>query len=318
MWQCCCQRSKRREAARRSQCQNNLKQLGLAMHNFESEHGKLPYAAAYWGTGGWVKESLPYIEEQALADQWDDAKLYHQEPNLDVCRVQIPTYMCPSDEPTRSSWDGVAFEMANFNYAVNLGNTTVYRVSPYNGIVFLGAPFYYEEDINKIHEVRLATILDGTSKTLMLAEVRQAPDTLGTDALNDDLRLTWYGHHTGITTHEAPNTDVPDYVQPGWCPKPSVAASIGMPCDNETGQTGGSKPKNLSARSVHQGGVHVAMCDGSVSFILDDIDLTTWHKLGSGQMKEAMGDMIQGEYGSAGSWWLPISSHGFCMEMNPE
>lgn len=280
-----------REAVRRAQCINNLKQLGLAMQNFDSAHGKLPFAGAHWGSGGWVKKTLEFIEEGALADRWNDAVGYHVQPNLDVCRVQIPTHMCPSDTATRSSWGGIAFEMANFNYAVNLGNTSVYRVSPLNGVTYRGAPFHYEEDPNKITEVNLNKIEDGMSKTLMLAEVRQAPNSIAQDSTHKDLRgLIWYGHHAGITTHEAPNTSVPDYVQSGWCPKPAESAAIGMACATESGQATGATPKNLSSRSVHTGGVQVAMCDGSVRFVDNDINLTTWRNLGSSRDGQALGD----------------------------
>ncbi len=184
-----------------------------------------------------------------------------------------------------------AFEMANFNYAVNLGNTSVFRVSPLNGVTYRGAPFHYEDDSNKITEVDLATIHDGMSNTLMLAEVRQAPDSIGQDSTHKDLRgLIWYGHHAGITTHEAPNTSVPDYVQNFWCPEPVKAAAIGMPCAHESGQTAGATPKNLSSRSVHPGGVQVALCDGSVRFVDNGIDLTTWRNLGSSRDGEVLGD----------------------------
>jgi prepilin-type N-terminal cleavage/methylation domain-containing protein len=280
-----------REAARRAQCLNNLKQLGLAMHSFNTTHGKLPFAGAHWGSGGWVKASLPYIEQQTLADQWNDAVGYHVQPNLDVCRATIPTHICPSDRSTSSSWGGRAYRMANFNYAANLGNTSVFRVSPLNGVEYLEAPFHYEEDPNKIVEVDLARVKDGTSNTLLLAEVRQAPDNLGQDSTHKDLRgLIWYGHHAGITTHEAPNALVPDYVQNFWCPNPAEAAAEGMPCQHESGKATGATPKNLSARSVHAGGVQVVLCDGSVRFVQDSIALTTWRNLGSSEDGEVLGE----------------------------
>ncbi len=281
-----------REAARRMQCSNNLKQLGLAMHNYHAAHGTLPFAASHWGHGGWVKMTLPYIEQQAMADNWDETKLYLQQPNLDLCRMPLATHICPSDVRTRSSWGGNAYEMANFNYAVNLGNTSVYRVSPLNGVTFRGAPFHYEEGVTAdIETFDFASIRDGTTSTLMFAEVRQAPTSLATDSTHKDLRgLIWYGHQTGFTTHEAPNTTVPDYVQNGWCPKPDLAADIGMPCANESGQKSGATPKNLFARSTHPGGVQVTLCDGSVRFISESIELATWRNLGSSQDREVLGN----------------------------
>ncbi|MCA9269202.1 MAG: DUF1559 domain-containing protein [Planctomycetales bacterium] len=280
-----------RESARRMQCSNNLKQLALALHTYHEAYNAFPYAARHWGQGGWVKFTLPYIEQQAIADRWDDAQLYSSQPNLDLCRVQIPTHICPSDTKTRSSWGGGSQAMANFNYAVNLGNTSVYRVSPLNGVTFRGAPFHYEESPTaNVQTFDIGSIRDGSSNTLLLAEVRQAPDSLATDSSHKDLRgLIWYGHHTGITTHEAPNTTAPDYVQNGWCPKPTEAAALRMPCATESGQATGATPKNLSARSTHSGGVSTAFCDGSVHFIPDTIDLATWRRLGSSQDGEVLG-----------------------------
>ncbi len=272
-----------REAARKLQCSNNLKQLGVAMHSYHVAHNNLPYCARHWSQGGWPKFTLPYLEESGIAQRWDESRGYHQEPNLSLCRLQIPVHICPSDTKTRSSWGGIPYEMANFNYAVNLGNTSVYRVSPLNGVTYHEAPFYYEESPTaEVKTVNFSDITDGTSNTVMLAEIRQAPDLLATDATHKDLRgLVWYGHQSGITTHEAPNTAVPDYVQNGWCPKPVDAADIGMPCANQSGHSTGATPKNLFARSTHSGGVQVALCDGSVRFVLDSIDLTTWRNLGS-------------------------------------
>ncbi len=282
-----------REAARRLQCSNNLKQLGLAMHNYHSAHNVLPFAASWWGAGGWVKMTLPFIEQTALAASWDESasKCYCDEPNLTICRMSIPAHICPSDTPSRSSWDGGNVALANFNYAVNLGNTSVYRVSPLNGVVFHEAPFHYEEErtTSKMQVFNLGNIRDGTSNTLMLAEVRQGQAMA--DSTHTDLRgLIWYGHHAGITTHEVPNTSVPDYVQGDFCGDAAAATALGMPCASESGQTTGSTPKNLSARSCHSGGVNVALCDGSVRFVSNSVNQTTWQNLGSSQDGLVVGD----------------------------
>ena len=280
-----------REAARRLQCSNNLKQLGLAMHNYHSAHNTLPYAASTWWRGGWVKMTLPFIEQTALAAGWNEEVTYGEQPNLDICRVSIAGYICPSDTPSRSSWGEGGQKMVNFNYAVNLGSTSVYRVSPLNGVTFHGAPFYYEEsESTKIMSVNFSAIRDGTSNTLMLAEVRQG-GTIGTEGSQTDLRgLIWYGHHAGITAREVPNTTVPHYMQSGWCVDPTAAESLGMPCADDSGQTTGSTPKNLSARSTHSGGVNVALCDGSVRFVGNSINQTTWQNMGSSQDGSVVGE----------------------------
>jgi prepilin-type N-terminal cleavage/methylation domain-containing protein/prepilin-type processing-associated H-X9-DG protein len=270
-----------REAARRMSCGNNLKQLALAMHNYHDTHGKLPYSAAHWGHGGWVKMTLPFIEQRALHEKWTEGLVYSSQPNLDLCRIQLKSHMCPTDRWTFSTWGNGGQRMANMNYAVNLGNTTVYRVSPFNGVTFQGAPFEYVENhaANRPPTYSFAAITDGTSSTLMLAEVRQGQRP--SSGPQTDLRgLQWYGHHAGITTLEVPNTKVPDYIQSGWCADPTGAAAIGMPCATESGQDTGSTPKNLSSRSLHPGGVQTAMCDGSVQYVSNNIDLITWRNRG--------------------------------------
>lgn len=281
-----------RNSARRLQCCNNLKQLGLAMHNYHAAQDVLPFAASSWDGGGWVRMTLAYIEQGELASRWDGTKSYKEEPNLTICRMPLAAHVCPSDLPSRSSWCGVAYRMANFNYAVNLGCTSVFRVSPLNGVTFRGAPFYCEETAaTKARVIGFEQIHDGLSNTLMLAEVRQG-GRLGTEGSQTDLRgLTWYGHHAGITTRETPNTTVPDYVQSSaWCPDSAAAKALGMPCAAESGTTTGATPKNLSSRSCHPGGVNVTLCDGSVRFVNNAIHQTTWQNLGSSQDGEVIGD----------------------------
>lgn len=82
---------------------------------------------------------------------------------------------------------------------------------------------------------------------------------------------------------------MPDYVQVGWCPKPTEAAAAKMPCATESGQATGATPKNLFARSTHPGGVSAALCYGSVRFISNSVDLTTWRNLGASQDGQVLG-----------------------------
>ena len=74
--------------------------------------------------------------KQSVPAAWDETQPYFVQPNLGICQVPIQTHICPSDISTTSSWGGVAYAMANFNYAVNLGNTSVYRVTPLDGVTF--------------------------------------------------------------------------------------------------------------------------------------------------------------------------------------
>jgi len=274
-----------REAARRMSCTNNLKQIGVGMHNYHSTHGVLPYAAQTFRKGSWVTTIMPYLEQADLVARWDSSKDYNYEPNLTICRTPVKVYLCPSDTPTYTTWSSQNQRMCNYNYAVNLGNTSVQRVSPLNGVEFLGAPFYYEDkekDNNgnsiKVKMVCLAKIEDGTSNTLMVAEVRQGGLIKNAAGMTDLRGFTVYGHNCGITTHEVPNTMVPDYLwSSSFCPNPDMAEEFGMPCSGRTSAT----PLNFSSRSCHTDGVNVVFCDGSVRFVDDAIDRLTWQDAGS-------------------------------------
>ncbi len=258
-----------REAARRMHCSNNLKQLGLAMHGYHTVHGSLPYAANGRHWGSWVRAMLPYIEQQAMYDQYDEDTRYQVSPNVELIRNRIAAYTCPSDTATASWLDG---RIPNYNYAVNLGNTSVWRTSPLNGVEFERAPFYNQNDpvIDNIPTYSFSNIRDGTTNTLMLGEIRQGQN-------DNDLRgLTWFGPACGFTTHNGPNSPVPDYLDGGWCPSASQNLPD-WPCQAATS----SNPQNFSARSQHPGGVHVVLCDGSVHFVSDNIALETWRALSS-------------------------------------
>lgn len=253
-----------REAARRSQCQNQLKQLGLALHNYHDTYRSLPYGyitSVPAGTDpgvsglGWLRAILPYIEQGNLYDRWDYTKTYHHSTtNLLLIRETIPAYLCPSDSPTKT-WNNVP----NYNYACNLGTTDRYRTDPLNGVQYFQAPF---ESFGKIH--RFASITDGLSHTMLLAEVRQGQ-------IDGDLRgLTWYGYHTGFNTHYAPNSLSPDQLASGFC-KNTAMEPMGMPCV--------SGSHIFSARSRHPGGIQTVLGDGSVRFIPETINIDTWRSL---------------------------------------
>ncbi|PQO45403.1 DUF1559 domain-containing protein [Blastopirellula marina] len=253
-----------REAARRSSCQNQLKQLGLAMHNYHGTYNSLPYGHLATSTSistdpqtsglGWVKAMLPFIEQDNLNDQWNYKSTYHTGTNLNLIRNVIPSFLCPSDSQV-STWNSVP----NYNYACNLGTTDILRTTPLNGVTYWPSPF---EAIGRIN--RFASIVDGLSNTMLLAEVRQGQ-------VAGDLRgLTWYGQHVGFMTHYGPNTSSPDQMQASFC-KNTEMERLGMPC------LGGTPL--FSARSQHPGGVQVAMGDGGVQFIAETIDIATWRAL---------------------------------------
>jgi prepilin-type N-terminal cleavage/methylation domain-containing protein/prepilin-type processing-associated H-X9-DG protein len=271
-----------REAAARAKCINNLKQLGVAMHNYHLTIGALPNGGSYEFSGTWMLLILPYIEQDALA------KLYPNWGNSGSNNRDIPNQVaictCPSDtvvKPAGQTYNGASYH----NYAANFGNTAVadpngaapmYTLTTYNGLTFAGAPFGY----NKSQP--LTSITDGTSNTLMLAEVVQGQ--------RQDVRgFTWWGDGGTFETSLRPNDSNPDLVTHSYCD-----GNLPNPPANCTGMNdpSGYPIRAFAARSRHINGVNVAFCDGSCKFIVNSVSTTIWQALGTSQG----GELLQGNY----------------------
>lgn len=270
-----------RESARRSQCTSNLRQEALAMHLFHDAHGALPigFNECCWGT--WQMIVLPYLEETAMFNAYQNfggavssSPRYFDPPNFaNVTSKRIRVASCPSDQMRMQNGDS---GMTKHNYVVNFGSTgivngamanNVYFAPLVNGVIHEGAPFQNRKP------VPFAQITDGLNCTLLMAEVVQA---LGIDASKLDVRgLTWWGDAAGFSTYLAPNATAADLTcNSDYCQYP---LSDNPPC----ALMSSGLPEMYGARSKHPGGVNVAMCDGSVRLIADEIDLTTWRSLSS-------------------------------------
>jgi prepilin-type N-terminal cleavage/methylation domain-containing protein len=187
-----------REAARRTQCTNNLRQLGVAMLNFESSkkglppmavnwsnadvtarYGSVPGVATWYDDHGWYIPLMPYIEEAALAGAVNPDKSLSDASNRVARTTFIPILACPSDIGLqRNEWGLPMWARVRSNYVVNAGNTVYgqHNVGTCPGtfptcIEFLGAPFV-PRVVGK-----LSHITDGTSNTLMMSEVLVLPET---------------------------------------------------------------------------------------------------------------------------------------------
>ncbi len=264
-----------REAARRSQCKNSLKQLGLAMHNYHDVTNRLPIA--YMGsetfatssTSGnssgycWLKAIMPYIDQANVANRWDDRFHYTGSTNLALVRTLIPIMRCPSDT-------AAAFyqNIPQYNYVVNLGNTNNTMQNNINGTIqYAAGPFMVAQVkpttnlMTEGYSTAFRDITDGLSNTMMLGEIRQGTNPTATASIPyGDLRgLVWISHSTGYTGNLPPNTPIPDNIVTFCQPDPD------MPCVSVD-------PRRLSMRSRHTGGAHTVLCDGSVKFISSSID----------------------------------------------
>lgn len=222
-----------REAARRSQCTNNLRQLGLAHLNYESaRQGFVPMAKFWWNDGpggyrdaysltpggwyddhGWYIPLMPYIEQANLEHIGDPDQGLSAPANLAVRQAFIPIHECPSDiGMQRNEWDRPNWARVRTNYVVNAGNTVYGQhdlSAPCPGANtspcwFGGAPF------GPIDTTSLGRITDGTSNTLLMSEVMVLPETAGWGGPYSDAQ-TALGGQT-FTTWNTPNTRAADYL----------------------------------------------------------------------------------------------------------
>ncbi|NQT37399.1 MAG: DUF1559 domain-containing protein [Planctomycetes bacterium] len=273
-----------RAAARRMQCANNLKQIALAMHAYHEANTMLPPGTISWGTSvTWAARILPHLEQQAAYDQVSYSELYYTGSNSQFMMNRFATYTCPSDSPQSRSngW-------TKHNYVVNAGNTGFVApqfygaVENYNGVKYGGAPFTRSgsypnhgwPDIDP-QWIDFDAIRDGLSNTLMLSEAVQGQTPTSGGSI--DLRgFIWWGNAATFETYLPPNAEQPDvYQELVWCDSQRTIPT-NPPC---TGPHTEQQPMTNAARSRHSGGVQCAVCDGSVSFITDNIALDIWRAL---------------------------------------
>ena len=257
-----------RESARRSSCSNNVKQLSLAMHNYHSAKGKLPpgrksYVTVASGTqfSPTVAFILPFIEERGRADLYDFTLSWDKQ--LAVVGQTIPVYQCPSDtSQVMQAALGTGGERKG-SYGLNWGQNIT--STPF--LVAKGkAPFAGQ------YGAKFAEITDGTSKTLMLLHMIQAPSEAGQTV---DRRARHWNPSGGtyqVFTKETPNSKANDV---STC---ADRPAIGLPCTNVSPV---EATYTLVSRSRHVGGVTAAFCDGSVRFVADDVDLAAWQAASS-------------------------------------
>ena len=279
-----------RAAARRSSCASSMRQMALAMLNFESAQGKFPpsWAATVDGMAhngdGWSAQAqvLPYLEESGLYDNADFKKTYNGQGLSGglqaLSATRVAPLLCPSEPGDRVRIEAGVAKHYPLNYAVNAGVWFVYDPVTRRG----GEGAFYPNS-----RLRSGDFSDGLSKTVAWAEVKAwtayyrnaalsnpalptAAEVCGLkgDFKKDSGHTEWVDgrvHQTGVTAVFTPNTRV---------------ICNGLDVDWNNQQEGKSTTvatyAAVTARSYHEQGVNVAMMDGSVRFITDGIDVNTW------------------------------------------
>jgi prepilin-type N-terminal cleavage/methylation domain-containing protein/prepilin-type processing-associated H-X9-DG protein len=275
-----------REAARRSQCVNNLKQLGLAMQNYHDTLGAFPFAAREWvgdrvppGPGtwyddhGWYGMILPFIEQGTVANSINFNVSFSGPINSTSRKAKVNVFGCPSDGLKEDEFTNNDWARVRGNYSVNFGNTN-YIQGTKNGVPFLGAPFTYRK------ATPIAAITDGTSQTLMWGEVLSPIDSPGWDGPISEMQTATGGQtFNGWLT---PNSKTQDDVARVY---PTTGLNGIPPGKVNVSDT---TLQSFALRSHHPGGVNASMCDGSVRFVKDAVNLTTWRAVSTSQGSEVV------------------------------
>ncbi len=273
-----------REAAARMKCSNNLRQWVVGMHNYHDVNGQFPKGSSNGALmrQTWVMYLWAYVEQNALAQRNDYKQHFYLPPGTiantlnGLCGQHVPIYLCPSDNGTVDQSVGT-YQRTRGNYVVNWGNSTYGQNPQPAGL----APFYHiNGNRSKPGIVKMTSITDGTSNTLMLSEVLIAKSANDNDwrgdIHNDD---GFFRFHTLLT----PNSTSPDLIASGWFQNANDPL---MPANT----AGSSTQQKNAARSRHTGGVNAAMCDGSIRFFRNSIALNTWMAMGSMNGSEVFTD----------------------------
>jgi prepilin-type processing-associated H-X9-DG protein len=297
-----------REAARRSQCQNNLKQMGLAILNYESSRGELPpgvvkdnpagsTAGDYYS--GWSHDLMPYSEDVTLRALYvDDIPITATTPPNDPKVIQatkfretyVPLYQCPSDlahELLRPDSGPATALFRTSSYRGNAGRTDGYvtwdlwedmpasgQVRPSGAHRGWRGPLYaiLGENIipptNALGHCLIKHITDGTSKTMLVGEYTNIDNRI-----RGSFWAYTYASYALSQTVNQPRVFMAEYNK---CIALGENGTVGSPLYS----TGGRVCKR-AWWAMHPGGMNVVMCDGSSDFVSFDINLDLFAAMGS-------------------------------------
>lgn len=296
-----------REAAARMSCSNNLKQIGLALHNYEGTNAAFP--TAYWrktwsvdptnpkGHFRWsaLAQLTPYLEQTNVYNALDLTVPLYGGGTLQPQSIPFPqnraplaaivkTFLCPSD-----SSRVVVPDQGPSNYVACTGSNISGDALTGNG-VFIGVDL----DVVKNAGFRITDISDGTSNTAAFSESLLGPGGANQSGATGDVRLLYKNVTAALTQAncDASTTLVTDRgalwadgaYNCGLYNHVLTPNSSTMDCVRH------SNPAWKAARSRHTGGVNVLLCDGSVRFVRDTVDPITWSGLGTRAGGEVLGN----------------------------
>jgi len=280
-----------REAARRSQCQNNLKQIGIALHSYMETHNCIPRSICFSNGAGagnacgtnfngasWMVLILPYMEQDNLYNQIDFNKPISDNTgspsNLSIARKTMPSYLCPSDVTGGLSrttdpylWSNWCFPQGTCPRDQPLGVTHYKGINGYAyDIPFTTSQYPHGMfDRRQGPVLKIRDLVDGTSNVMAVAEI--SPEFYAWPS--------WASWHIAMSTERGPNYT--------W----RVYGNIGKRTATDHGYS-----VNITANSFHAGGVNVLMGDGSVQFLNESINLAVYQQLGHPQDGKPLGGYV--------------------------
>lgn len=270
-----------REAARRSQCKNNLKQLGLAVHNYTDQHKVLPpgYVSSFTATGddlgsgwGWAAMLMPQLDQTPAFQAIDFSSGIESTANATMRLKNFPVLMCPSDD-AQPQWPARRYDPATgtpLDVICNVGSAN------YVGMYGISEPGVDGEGLFfRNSNVSFAGITDGLSQTIMIGE---RSHRLG--------EATWTGSVTGALLAGDPSDGVGQLV-------PEHGSGMVLGHAGERHSPGDPFSDANQFYSRHSGGgVHFLFADGHISFLGRSLDYNVYLSLAT----RAGSEVISGDY----------------------
>lgn len=300
-----------RAAAARTECGNNLKQIGLALHVYHDVYKHFPYgkSPSYPSSGSWARWSthsqiLPFLEQDNLYKQLDfslppyvgqdSTNGCYNPPNANVaCHTQLKVFHCPAESAPYAIMGSDGILYPGNNYCGNQGTTFMCDQGDGPALQSTVAPTARADGVfYNQSQVKFASITDGTSNTVMFSEHLRSPGRF-------DPRVSMFMMPETYTLEETHTVcqGLDPYTTPTICDSYGNCWAWGETCctiynhvSTPNSRTCGAIPfpgsqvnmaMDVPASSNHPNGVNVVLCDGSVRYVSNAISLATWRALGT-------------------------------------